>query len=251
MPMQMNSRRTEFWLAVVTRGLRGVLQEPPGRRGTPLPMLEKLPDVIGHALHSVRAGLDNIVFNTLGMREGMASIALSSVAFVDHGPLPPRFTADAPDGEGVSPPLHWTGLPSNAASVVLIVEDADSPTPNPLVHAIVVGLPVGDGSLAEAAIPSEDNDGLGAHAGRNSALQAAWLPPDPPPGHGVHRYAFQLFALAQAPEFSETPGRDEVVEALRAHAVASGLLIGTHERPDGAIKIEEGAATPGGPLAAG
>ena len=62
----------------------------------------------------------------------------------------------------------------------------------------------------------------------------------------------QLFALAVAPEFSEAPGRDEIVEALNAHAIASGLLIGTHERPDGTVKIqEEGAAVPSGPLAAG
>lgn len=99
-------------------------------------------------------------------------------------------------------------------------------------------------------MPSEDNEGAGLHVGRNSALQSAWLPPDPPPGHGTHRYAFQLFALRQAPEFSDAPGRDEVVEALREHAMASGMLIGTHERPDGSIRIEEGA-TPNGPLAAG
>lgn len=211
-------------------------------------MLEKLPDVIGHALHGVRAGLDEIVFNTLGMREGMASIEITSAAFVDHGPLPPRCTADAPDGEGVSPPLRWTGLPAGTASLLLIVEDADSPTPNPLVHAIVVDLPPTDGLLAEASIPSPGNEGTGLNVGRNSALQAAWLPPDPPPGHGVHRYAFQLFALGQAPDFSDSPGRDEVVEALRAHAIASGLLIGTHERPDGSIKIED-AVTSSGPLA--
>lgn len=213
-------------------------------------MLEKLPDVIGHALHGLRAGLDNIVFNTLGMREGMASIDVSSAAFVDHGPLPPRFTADAAEGEGVSPPLQWAGLPPAAVSVVLIVEDADSPTPNPLVHAIVVGLPAEGGALAEASIPSQDNEGVGMHVGRNSALQSAWLSPDPPPGHGLHRYAFQLFALDTLPEFSEAPGRDEVVEALRTHAIASGLLIGTHERSDGSIKIQEGAAS-GGPLIAG
>lgn len=210
-------------------------------------MLEKLPDVIGHALQGVRAGLDNIVFNALGMREGMATIAVTSMAFMDHAPIPARYTAD---GEGVSPPLQWTDLPSGTAALVLIVEDADSPTPNPLVHAIVVGLPPESGSLAEAAIPSPDNDGAGLHVGRNSALQAMWLPPDPPPGHGEHRYAFQVFALSESPGFSDMPGREEVFEALRASAIASGLLIGTCERPDGSIKIEEGAPATG-PLAAG
>jgi phosphatidylethanolamine-binding protein (PEBP) family uncharacterized protein len=168
-------------------------------------MLEKLPDVIGHALHGVRAGLDNIVFNTLGMREGMASLALTSVAFADHAPMPPRYTADAPD-EGVSPPLAMDGAAFQYASVVLIVEDADSPTPNPLVHAIVVGLPAGRWLLGRGRHSKPTNEGAGLHVGRNSALQGAWLPPDPPPGHGVHRYAFQLFALDQVPVFSEAPG---------------------------------------------
>jgi len=227
-----------------------MLQRPTaGRtaRGYTGAMLEKLPEVIGHALHGMRAGLDKIVFNTLGMREGMASIALTSVAFADHAPLPPRYTAD---GEGLSPPLQWAEVPAEATSMVLLVEDADSPTPNPLVHAIVVGLRPSDGKLDEAAIPSRDNEGAaGLHVGRNSGFQAAWMPPDPPPGHGPHRYAFQIFALGGAPLFSSAPGRDELVNALREHAIASGLLIGTWERPDGSIKIEE--AAPAGPLAAG
>ncbi|VTU30485.1 putative kinase inhibitor protein [Variovorax sp. SRS16] len=209
-------------------------------------MLEKLPGAIGHALHDVRAGLDAIVFNTLGLRQGTGSISVTSLAFADHAPLPPRYTAD---GEGLSPPVQWTGVPSNAASLVLVVEDADSPTPHPLVHAIAVDLPAGDGALAEAALASTDTPGTGVHTGRNSYLQAAWLPPDPPPGHGVHRYAFQLFALDAAPTFSQAPGRDEVFDALRAHALASGLLIGTCERPDGSIKIDE--AAPVGPVIAG
>jgi Raf kinase inhibitor-like YbhB/YbcL family protein len=209
-------------------------------------MLEKLPEVIGHALHGVRAGLDAIVFNTLGLRQGMGAIALTSLAFADHAPLPPRCTAD---GEGLSPPLQWAGVPGAAASLVLLVEDADSPTPQPLVHAIVVGLSQADGALAEGAMPSADHEGTGVHIGRNSFLQAAWLPPDPPPGHGLHRYAFQLFALSGIPAFSDTPGREEVVDALRAHAIASGLLIGTCERPDGSIRIDQGA--PAGPVIAG
>jgi Raf kinase inhibitor-like YbhB/YbcL family protein len=229
--------------------MNAALPRPTHREFAPrytCPMLEKLPDSIGHALHGVRAGLDEIAFNTLGLREGMATIAISSLAFADHAPIPARYTAD---GEGLSPPLQWISVPAQAMSLVLMVEDADSPTPNPLVHAIVVNLPAGEGALAEAALASADHEGSGVHAGRNSYLQAAWLPPDPPPGHGVHRYAFQIFALAIAPDFSDTPGRDEVMAALRAHALASGLLIGTCERPDGSIRIDEGA--PAGPVIAG
>jgi phosphatidylethanolamine-binding protein (PEBP) family uncharacterized protein len=61
-------------------------------------------------------------------------------------------------------------------------------------------------------------------------MQARWIPPDPPPGHGPHRYAFQLFALKEAARFSDAPGRDEVEEQLHRHAIASGCLIGTYQR---------------------
>ena len=206
-------------------------------------MLEKLPDVIGHALHDVRAGLDQLVFNTLGLRSGLAAIEVSSLAFVDHAPIPDRYTAD---GIGHSPPLQWAKVPADVASLVLLVEDADSPTPNPLVHAIVVDLPPQDGGIAEGALASSEHDGTGLHTGRNSYLQSAWLPPDPPPGHGVHRYAFQIFALKPGEAFSETPGRDEIVDALRARAVASGLLIGTCERPDGSVKVGKTESVPFG-----
>lgn len=205
-------------------------------------MLEKLPEVIGQALSAVRAGLDQIAFNTLGLRQGLGAIELTSLAFADHAPIPARYTAD---GEGLSPPLAWTQVPAGARSLLLLVEDADSPTPHPLVHAIVVALAAADGALAEGAIASPGNEGSGLHTGRNSYLQAAWLPPDPPPGHGMHRYAFQLFALAGAPDFSEAPGRDEVLDVLRAHAIASGLLIGSYERPDTSIKLPAAAPAVG------
>ena len=207
-------------------------------------MLEKLPDTIGHALQEVRAGLDKIAFNTLGHRRGMGTIKLSSLAFADHAPLPSRYTAD---GEGRSPPLHWTGVQPGTVSLVLLVEDADSPTPHPLVHAIAVDLPGADGGLHEGVLAHGEDEGDAVHTGRNSYLRTAWLPPDPPPGHGVHRYAFQIFALGAPHAFSATPGRDEILDALKAHAIASGLLIGTCER-DGSIKLRDLAPT--GPLPA-
>ena len=205
-------------------------------------MLEKLPDAVGHALRGQRAGLDKTAFQAVDLRAGMAALTVSSLAFVDRAPIPERYTADGP---GLSPPLQWIGVPPDAASLALIVEDADAPTPQPLVHAIVVDLEGADGALAEGALPSDDNDGSGLHVGRNSYLQAAWLPPDPPPGHGVHRYAFQLFALTAGAAFDGTPGRDAVLAAIKEHGLASGCLIGTYERPDASIKapVEDGAST--------
>jgi hypothetical protein len=92
-------------------------------------VLEKLPDAIGHALRSQRAGLEKIAFQAIDLRTGMAQIAVTSLAFADHAPIPARYTAD---GAGESPPLQWSGAPSGAASLVLIVEDGDTPTPQPL-----------------------------------------------------------------------------------------------------------------------
>jgi Raf kinase inhibitor-like YbhB/YbcL family protein len=201
-------------------------------------MLEKLPDLVGHALRGQRAGLEKTAFQAVDLRGGMAAIAVGSLAFADHAPIPERYTAD---GEGVSPPLQWSDVPTGAAGLVLIVEDADAPTSEPLVHAIVVDLPVGDGGLAEGAIASSGNDGEHMHEGRNSYLRKGWLPPDPPPGHGDHRYAFQLFALGPGKPFKGTPGRGDVLAAVQERGVASGLLVGTYARPDGTVKNDEPA----------
>lgn len=200
-------------------------------------MLEKLPDAIGHALRDVRAGLDTTAFNQSGLRTGLTTITVSSLAFADHAPVPVRYTADGP---GLSPPLQWHGVPAGTSAVVLIVEDADAPTPRPLVHAIVVDLPADeDGALAEGALSSPDHPGDGLHEGRNSLLSVGWLPPDPPPAHGQHRYVFQVFALGPPQGmdvFSHTPGRDEVLDAIRTRALASGCLVGTYERHDTTVR---------------
>lgn len=203
-------------------------------------MLEKLPEAVGHLLGGQRAGLEKILFNTLDLREGTAKIVVTSPAFVDHAPIPPRHTAD---GEGISPEIDWNGVPASATSLALIVEDADSPTPAPLVHAIAVDIDPKRMQLQEGELqePGEGKNG-GLLLGRNSYLRQTWLPPDPPPGHGIHRYAFQLFALAEGEPFKDAPGRHELVEALRHRAIASGCLIGTYTR-DNRIAIKDAEAT--------
>ncbi len=192
-------------------------------------MLEHIPAWLGHAMSGLRAGADKLAIVQLGGH--FETLDLTSPAFAHEARLPPRFTAD---GEGVSPPLVWSEPPAGTERMVLIVEDADAPTPQPLVHAIIWGLEADAGRLAEGAIVADDaGDAAGRDVGRNSYLREGWLPPDPPSGHGEHRYAFQLFAIgAGAGDAGATPGRSAVIEAITGHVVAAGLLIGTYSREE-------------------
>lgn len=192
-------------------------------------MLEKLPSKLGRALRGVRADEDRLAFHDPAIAAVPAVIRVSSPEFTHHGPLPARYTAD---GEGLSPPLAWSGVPPGTESLVVLVEDADSPTPQPLVHAIVWGLAGADGALAAGALPRSGAQlRPSTPMGRNSLLTVGYLPPDPPAGHGTHRYVFEVFALDSRPRFETAPGRGKVLEWVRAHALAKGMLTGLYERP--------------------
>jgi Raf kinase inhibitor-like YbhB/YbcL family protein len=190
-------------------------------------MLEKMPSSVGRALSGVRAGADSIVTNDPALAGIPNTIAVASPAFADNGPLPPRFTAD---GAGVSPPLEWHGAPPGTAELVLLIEDPDAPTPHPLVHAIAWKLRGTEGAIAEGALSSASGHHTEASLGPNSYLTRAYLPPDPPSGHGPHHYAFELFALDAPTHSDSAPGRGALIEWLKAHAIAKGMLTGTYER---------------------
>ena len=202
-------------------------------------MLEKLPDSVGHALVNQRAGMDNVVYNQLHRQRQTARLELRSRAFVFNGQLPVRFTAD---GAGVSPPLDWDQVPQGTSAIVMIVEDADSPTPHPLVHAIVTGLGNTAGALEEGGLASPSHEGSGLATGQNSYLQHAWLPPDPPRGHGLHRYVFQVFALGAGAPVDQAPGRRGFIDLVLGRAIGVGCLIGTYERSD-RVRLDDGVAS--------
>jgi phosphatidylethanolamine-binding protein (PEBP) family uncharacterized protein len=93
----------------------------------------------------------------------------------------------------------------------------------------VVNLDPRGSSIAEGALDSPEHQGVGLATGLNSFLGHAWLPPDPPPGHGPHRYVFQVFALGGAP-LEKAPGREELFSAISERGIAAGRLIATYER---------------------
>ena len=54
------------------------------------------------------------------------SLQLSSSAFAHNGAIPTENTCE---GKDISPPLAWSGVPANAQSLALIVDDPDAPDP--------------------------------------------------------------------------------------------------------------------------
>ena len=157
-------------------------------------MLQKMPPIVGRGLAHVRFRIDHVVALRAGIANAPASIIVTSSAFRPGGALPARHTADGP---GISPPIAWRGIPADARSIAIVIEGIDSPSPMPVVHGIVVRLPPRDGELVEGALRE---NGATVVVGRNSFFGATWLPPDPPPGHGDHRYVFEVFALDCDPD---------------------------------------------------
>lgn len=206
-------------------------------------MLEHVPGWLGALLRNVRAGGSKLAIVQPELGSSFAPIALSSPAFADRARLPRQFTAD---GEGISPPLIWDGIPEATASLALIVEDPDAPALQPFVHAIAWHLPADLRRLEEGAIALGTSTDL--DIGRNSFMGLGWLPPDPPTGHGVHDYVFQLFALSEVEGLGDAPGRHDVIAAMEGKVLAAGMLVGTYSR-DEQVPIADGHAASGVALA--
>jgi phosphatidylethanolamine-binding protein (PEBP) family uncharacterized protein len=54
------------------------------------------------------------------------AMTLKSPAFQQNGHISSKYTCE---GEDVSPPLAWEGVPNGAKSLVLIIDDPDAPDP--------------------------------------------------------------------------------------------------------------------------
>jgi phosphatidylethanolamine-binding protein (PEBP) family uncharacterized protein len=60
----------------------------------------------------------------LGSGLAAATLQVTSSAFPANGAIPSKYTCD---GQGMNPPLAFTGIPAKTQSLVLIVDDPDVP----------------------------------------------------------------------------------------------------------------------------
>jgi Raf kinase inhibitor-like YbhB/YbcL family protein len=196
-------------------------------------MLRNMPHAMGGALWPNRPGPARIALSELNADPRKGSIDVQSSAFRDGEAIPARFTAD---GQGVSPPIDWRGVPSGAAAVVVLIEDMDTTAAHARVRAIVWGLPGRDGRLPEGALSSRQAREPARAAGGSPFSTTRYLAPQAPRGHEPHRYAIQVLALDVAPSFQKAPGRGDVIDAARGHVVGAGCLIGTCSRASAKAK---------------
>lgn len=169
----------------------------------------------------VRAGAEKLAWHKI-VGGNAPTLEVSSVAFEAANPLPISATAD---GVGAPPPIAWQGVPPDAQTIVLLVEDPDAPFPEPFVHWLVYDIPA-----RVAGIDAQSEAQQHWKEGKNSRFQSGFTPAAPPAGHGLHRYHFQVFALDIALGLEADAGRSSVLEAMTGHVLAWGELVGTYER---------------------
>lgn len=182
--------------------------------------------VVGHALRHFHAGSEKLVSYDAELT-APATISVESPAFEANGAIPRKYSAE---GENVSPPLSWSGLPSQTRELLLICEDPDAPKTKPFIHWLLYGLSPERTELPEG-IPTMDPLASmpDARQGQNSTGQVGYSGPMPPVGHGLHHYHFQLFALDEPVRFNYSPKREDVIAAMAGHVLATGDLVGTYE----------------------
>ena len=148
----------------------------------------------------------------------LGNLKISSSAFENHKPIPPRHTGDEED---VSPPLRWTGAPEGTEAFAIVVHDPDAPLVDGFTHWVAYGISADTNELSEGA--------SGMTEGLNSLGNEGYNGPAPPPGHGVHHYYFWVYALDTDLALPGSLDRRALFEQIEDHVLEQARLIGTYE----------------------
>lgn len=144
------------------------------------------------------------------------TLQVTSASF-QHGKRIPR--EHTCKGDDTSPAVRVEGVPPEARSLALCMEDPDTTT-GTFTHWVAWDLPVGL-DLPEGA----DLAALGAKEGLTDFGRAGYTGPCPP--SGTHRYFLRAFALSEP--LGLPPGSEavEVRSAMEGRILAWGELMGT------------------------
>jgi Raf kinase inhibitor-like YbhB/YbcL family protein len=155
------------------------------------------------------------------------TLNLTSTAFAHEGEIPKIHTCE---GQDVSPPLAWSGVPAKAKSLVLIMDDPDAPDPAApkmtWVHWVLYDIPPSATGLPQGVSPEELPGGT--LQGISDFKRTGYGGPCPPIGR--HRYFHKLYALDVVLPDLKKPHKPDVEKAMKGHIIGQAVLIGTYQK---------------------
>lgn len=149
----------------------------------------------------------------------MPSLSLDSPAFEDGGPIPEAYSYTE---RNVNPPLRIDGVPPEAETLALVMDDPDAVEPAGKIwdHWVVWNL-----SPDTTEIP-EDWDAEDATEGRTDYDETGYGGPNPPDRR--HTYRFRLFALDTTLDLSPDVTKADLEDGMDGHGLAEANLEGTY-----------------------
>ena len=145
----------------------------------------------------------------------MKKLSVESPAFENNKLIPAKYTCD---GDDVNPPLVIEGIPEEAKTLALIVDDPDAPM-GTWDHWIMWNIPP-TGKIEENMVPGTE--------GLNTYGRHAYGGPCPP--YGTHRYFFKVYALDTKLTLNPDSKKKDVEKAMESHILAKGELVGLYRR---------------------
>ena len=172
----------------------------------------------------------------VGAQDAPEIISVTSSAFDHHGMVPESNSAY---GENVSIDLTWADLPEGTQQLALICDDPIvveiGMMEQPFVHWVMYNIPASASGLP-AGLPSDatlEMEGLeGAVNGLNGLGRSGYFGPRPPANGQLHAYHFRVYALDDALNLEPGLGKAELLDAMRGHVLATGMLMGHYERKE-------------------
>lgn len=149
---------------------------------------------------------------------------IESPAFRNGEEIPIKYTCQ---GDDISPPLEWKGLPEETEEIAIICDDPDAPL-MVWVHWIIYGISPEKNGLPEA-VPKKEILEEGEKQGKNSWGRIGYGGPCPPGGK-PHRYYFKIYALDKKLDIEQGIKKKRLLREMEGHIIAKAELIGKYAR---------------------
>ncbi len=146
------------------------------------------------------------------------NIKITSSVFQNNQLIPKIYTCD---GLNVNPPLSLSNIPSNAKSLVLIVQDPDA-VGGLYYHWIVYNISPAVTDILRNSVPENSEQAI------TSSGKPGYEGPCPP--SGMHRYEFKIYVLDTLLASIRNATITYINQSIQGHIIEQAELIGLYRK---------------------